>query len=92
MIEWNGEPCGYTRVEFWATRTEVHELVLLPDHQNRGIGTAILRQTIARANELGVPICLQVLRENRAAVLYERLGFEEHGQTATHRLMRMPCG
>ena len=31
----------------------------------------------------------RVLRENRAVDLYERLGFEEYGQTATHRLMRI---
>lgn len=88
IIEWDGEPCGYAAVEYGAARADIHELVLHPDYQGRGMGTAFLHQTISRANELGVRVYLQVLRENRAGDLYERLGFEEYGQTATHRLMR----
>lgn len=89
IVEWDGKPCGYVAVEFSATRADIHELVLHPEYQNQGIGTAILGETISRARALDLPVYLQVLRENRAAGLYERLGFEEYDQTLTHSLMRL---
>ncbi len=88
IIEWDAVRCGYAAVEYSAAQADVHELVLHPDYQGRGIGTAFLHQTISRADELGVPVYLQVLHENPAANLYERLGFEEYDRTSTHRLMR----
>ena len=90
IIELDGQPCGYVRIEFGPARVDVHELVIHPSRQGRGIGTTILRQTIERADQLGLPVHLQVLRENRAAELYERMGFREHDRTPTHRLMRRP--
>ncbi len=89
IVEWDGEPCGYVAVEFGATRVELHELVLDPAYQNRGIGTTIVIDTVTRARQIGLPSFLQVLRENRAARLYERFGFEEYEQTPTHRRMRL---
>lgn len=89
IVEWHGERCGYAAIEFGAARADIHELVLHPDYQDQGIGTAILRQTVLHARELDLIVYLQVLRENRAAGLYERLGFEEYDNTATHRLMRL---
>ncbi len=92
IIEWDGQRCGYASVEYSDTRADIHELVLHPNYHGRGIGTVFLHQEITAAEELAMPIYLQVLRENRAADLYERLGFEEYGQTATHRLMCRQTG
>jgi len=66
------------------------EIQVCPEHQNRGIGTAILKAQIARAAELGTPIGLQVLRENRAKEWYERHGFAVIGETETHYMMLRP--
>ena len=82
ILEWHGEVCGYCTIEFGTSRVNVHELVVHPRYQNLGVGTAILRETLLTARDLGLPVYLQVLRDNRAAVLYERLGFEEYAQTA----------
>ena len=87
ILEWDGEPCGYLAVEVDAAKVIIHELVLHPDHQNRGIGTAVLLETVSLGRDLGVPVHLQVLQESHAGRLYERLGFEECGRTTTHRLM-----
>jgi ribosomal protein S18 acetylase RimI-like enzyme len=52
------------------------DLHILPEYQNRGIGSAVIRALIADAREEGVPLLLQVLDSNpRARHLYERLGF-----------------
>lgn len=52
------------------TRIEVH-----PDHQNRGIGTAVLRRVLADAATTGRTVSLHVFKVNPAHTLYGRLGF-----------------
>lgn len=54
----------------------VVDISLLPAWRNRGIGTTLLRDTIARAARDGLPTRLQVASSNRARSLYARLGFE----------------
>ena len=53
------------------------EIQLWPEFQNQGIGTAILKNLIARADRLKLPITLRVLNGNPAKSLYLRLGFVE---------------
>lgn len=72
-----------------ALDTRDDELVLngiyiLPEYQNRGLGTTLLRDLLAHAR----PVTLQVLKVNPAKRLYERLGFAIVGETETHYLMR----
>jgi ribosomal protein S18 acetylase RimI-like enzyme len=66
------------------------EIQVRPEHQNRGIGTAMLRAQIARAVDLKKPLGLQVLRENRAKDWYERHGFAVISETETHYMMLRP--
>jgi ribosomal protein S18 acetylase RimI-like enzyme len=83
----DGEPCGYAAIEERVDDTHVRELVIHPDHQEEGIGTSFLRQVQERARTLGVPVRLGTHLENRAQVLYKRLGFREFDRTETHILM-----
>ncbi len=59
------------------------ELQLLPQFQRRGIGSGIIRQLQSEAKSRGLPLRLQVLRDNQAQRLYERLGFIVMGETDT---------
>ena len=61
---------------------------ILPEYQNRGVGSAVIRDVLAQAQAEGLPVGLQVLKVNPARRLYERLGFNVVGETATHYLMR----
>ncbi|MDQ3410465.1 MAG: GNAT family N-acetyltransferase, partial [Actinomycetota bacterium] len=81
---------GFARFERTPDALVVHELVLLPTFQGAGLGTELLRaaQKWTAAREL--PVTMQVLRENRAARLYRRLGFQPCGESATHVSMRWP--
>ncbi|MER8087041.1 GNAT family N-acetyltransferase [Streptomyces sp. NPDC094048] len=53
---------------------------LSPALQGRGIGTGVLRSLLARADEEGVAVRLDVLQGSAARALYERHGFTEERQ------------
>lgn len=53
---------------------ELDDLYVLPEFQNRGIGTGVIRSCCDWARE---PVMLYVFQKNlRAVALYQRLGFE----------------
>jgi GNAT superfamily N-acetyltransferase len=78
---------GYCRIECRDDVIFVHELVIDPDFQGRGIGTRILESVFKDAVKRALPVRLQTHLVNRAANLYRRLGFRECGRTGTHILM-----
>jgi ribosomal protein S18 acetylase RimI-like enzyme len=53
----------------------VEDIMMHPDHRDRGIGTQVMRELMQAADARQVPLRLSVLDGNRARVLYERLGF-----------------
>ena len=57
--------------------SRLRELVLDPAEQRRGIGTALVRDEIARARRRGRGLRLRVLWASDARRLYARLGFVE---------------
>jgi len=59
------------------TRRDIHlgHLYLAPQQRNRGLGTEFLRWMGERATRKDKNFTLEVLKNNRARGLYERLGF-----------------
>jgi ribosomal protein S18 acetylase RimI-like enzyme len=51
------------------------DIALLPEHQRGGIGSALVGDLLEEAARARLPVRLHVARDNRAARLYERLGF-----------------
>ncbi|WP_370092442.1 GNAT family N-acetyltransferase [Streptacidiphilus sp. MAP12-20] len=51
-----------------------------PDLQGRGLGSAVLRTLLDRADADGMPVRLNVLQGSAARRLYERHGFTVEGQ------------
>ena len=80
-------PCGYAAVEYRSDDVHVRELVIHPQWQNRGIGTAFLKQVMDSAAQKGLPVRLGTFHRNRALNLYQRLGFREFSRTQTHVLL-----
>jgi ribosomal protein S18 acetylase RimI-like enzyme len=71
-----------------ADAVEVGEIQIAPAHQNNGIGTRLLQDTVTRAHADGKKVSLSTgLRNRRAFELYIRLGFRHVGQTDTHNLL-----
>ena len=54
----------------------IHDLGVLPEHRDQGIGQALLAEAEALARELGAcRLSLEALPDNPAIRLYKRLGF-----------------
>jgi ribosomal protein S18 acetylase RimI-like enzyme len=75
IIVVNGSDAGWLRVD--ETRDELYlgHLYILPAMRNRGIGTTVVQQLSDRARREGKVLTLEVMTNNRARFLYERLGF-----------------
>jgi ribosomal protein S18 acetylase RimI-like enzyme len=75
VIESGGQLIGVLDYTFHDDHVELRRITIHPDYQNRGIGTSVLTDLLARADERGLPTTLEVFDVNPAIRLYERLGF-----------------
>jgi GNAT superfamily N-acetyltransferase len=67
---------------------KVNQLLLVPEHQGKGIGRRCMALIMEEARQLGLPVRLRVMKVNpRALAFYDRLGFRRTGETDTHDLM-----
>jgi ribosomal protein S18 acetylase RimI-like enzyme len=92
IVEVDGRPAGLLRVTQHADHDFIHRLYLLSAERGRGVGSALLQQTVADAAARSLPVRLQVLLVNeRARALYERFKFRETARDAERMYMtRMP--
>ena len=67
---------GFLRTIERENETVLVSIRLLPEFQNRGVGTKIIKNLL---NETKNSVRLQVLKINPARRLYERLGFKVYG-------------
>jgi ribosomal protein S18 acetylase RimI-like enzyme len=82
VIEFDGKSAGRLRVVRTAGEIFIGGIQLLPDCQGRGIGTAVITTLIQEGLSRGVPVALEVEKDNPDAErLYRRLGFERYGET-----------
>jgi ribosomal protein S18 acetylase RimI-like enzyme len=89
IIEVGGEPVGMLQLFDDGDALEIGEIQVLPDHQNRRVGTSVLRDLMSRARAEGRDVCLRVGLQNHKAIrLYERLGFVGVERSDTHLHMR----
>lgn len=88
VIEIDGEAAGYLDVIHAPDHIFIANIVLDPGTQKRGYGTRILEQIMNDAQNAKLPVKLQVIKANHAAIrLYERLGFGFSGDAGGHREM-----
>jgi ribosomal protein S18 acetylase RimI-like enzyme len=67
-----------------ADEIRLADIALLTAYRGTGIGAALIGDLQAEAAEAGLPLRLHVTCDNRAARLYERLGFVVIGNTGSH--------
>jgi ribosomal protein S18 acetylase RimI-like enzyme len=80
IVESEGRSVGRLLVDRTRERVLVVDVGLLPEAQGHGIGTALLNALVSEAEAGGIPLVLHVRRGNRAARLYQRLGFAVTGE------------
>jgi SAM-dependent methyltransferase len=90
VVELRAEPIGALQISRRADHIFVSDIEIHPQHQGGGIGTRLLRRVLAQADAEQVPVRLQVLRNNPARHLYERLGFAVEETTETRHVMQRP--
>ncbi|MFX0205686.1 MAG: GNAT family N-acetyltransferase [Candidatus Hodarchaeota archaeon] len=61
---------------------------IVPEYQNKGIGTTLIKDLILKARKKNKKLTLQVLKVNIMALkLYRRLGFTVEDENKTHYFM-----
>jgi ribosomal-protein-alanine N-acetyltransferase len=81
----DGELAGYGGLVVVGRRPgefegSVHTIGVHPDHQGQGVGKALLRALLDRADKLDAPVFLEVRTDNEVALaLYDRHGFGKVG-------------
>lgn len=81
---------GGLELEQRSSEVYLANLMIFPEHQRRGIGTAVIQRLLSTAHAEGRPVRLQVLKGNPARALYARLGFIGQGENETHSIMLAP--
>jgi len=84
VIEIDATPIGCLAVDWQRDHARLVRIYLVPEAQGNGIGSHLVLRVIAKADALGVPVRLRVLRVNRAFRLWRRLGFVVAGESDTH--------
>ena len=76
IIELDGAPCGYARIDDFSMEIRIQQLVVSPQFQRRGVGSYVLKQLQDKAHQHNKLLTLRVLHKNQAIKLYARLGFK----------------
>jgi ribosomal protein S18 acetylase RimI-like enzyme len=67
------------------------EILLLPDHRGKGVGSQLIRDLLLTAERAHLPLRLSVDVRNAAAIrLYERLGFRRIAGDEIRHFMEVP--
>jgi GNAT superfamily N-acetyltransferase len=81
IVELVGRPIAAVWSSEHDDHVYLHELLVLPEFQNQGIGSQILRWELDRAEAVKKPIRVHTLLLNRAQEFYKRHGFIETGRS-----------
>ena len=85
IIRVDNQDIGLFQIEETKTDFFIHNIQVLPNHQNKGIGSFLIKSLIKRSIYLNKNVKIQVLKVNlKAFRLYERLGFKKYKETETH--------
>ena len=82
-------PVGYVKIVREPPTWYLAQIAVLPHHQGRGLGTAVIRTILHDAATLRVGVAISVYKNNAGArSLYARLGFEETGEDEREHFMQ----
>ena len=85
IISFDGKDIGFYNGCMTDDKYEIGNICIIPEYQNRGIGTDILKDVLSENS--GKEITIQYFKQNPVGRLYERLGFKFLGETQFHYQM-----
>jgi ribosomal protein S18 acetylase RimI-like enzyme len=88
----DGEPAGRLYVDRRKNEIRIIDIALLPNFRRKGIGSKLMNDLIAEADEKQVTLSLHVEMNNPAIGLYERLEFKRGVQQGIYYLMERKPG
>jgi GNAT superfamily N-acetyltransferase len=93
LILIDGQPAGRIWIGQTAEQIRLLDIALLPEFQNRGAGTILLRELIEEARRVGKPLRHMVfVLNNDAHRFYERLGFTMIEDMGAYKHMERNAG
>ena len=87
MVLSAGKPVGRLYVARLPEAVRVVNIALTTANRGRGWGSTLLKKVIAEAERHDLPVRLHVEAENRARLLYQRLGFRVTGRKGFYLCM-----
>ncbi|MBA6231514.1 GNAT family N-acetyltransferase [Colwellia sp. MB3u-22] len=84
----NKQPIGLIKLGVLADKLHIRQLQISPQYQGKGVGSRVLVLVKKKANELKLPLTLNVLLANPVISLYLRHGFIVTGQSELEYQMR----
>ena len=87
VIVKDGEAIGRLYVARMPREIRIIDIALLPQHRNRGIGTALVGDILDEAARVTKFVSLQVEAANPAKRLYDRMGFVVAGEVSIYQLL-----
>jgi ribosomal protein S18 acetylase RimI-like enzyme len=87
VIEVEGEPAGRLYVDRRPGDLRIIDIALLPAYRGRGVGRGLIEELQQQAAAEGRIVSIHVEAHNRAAGLYERLGFVVAEDLGVYRRM-----
>ncbi len=77
VVQYEGKDVGRLRVVRSAESIYIGGFQILPELQNMGIGTEVMRDLMKESDDTKIPITLEVSNSNpKARQFYDRLGFK----------------
>lgn len=85
IIVFDGQDVGFYNGCIENGKYEIGNICIIPEYQNRGIGTSILKDILL--DNADKEITIQYFKQNPVGRFYERLGFKRVGETSFHYKM-----
>ena len=87
IILLNGESAGRLYVAEIETQIRIVDVTVVAEYRNLGIGSAIIRQLMEEAAQIGKPLTIYVETFNPSYRVFERFGFTKAGESGYSHLL-----
>ncbi|MEQ8480949.1 MAG: GNAT family N-acetyltransferase [Hoeflea sp.] len=92
VLEHGKDPAGRLYIEEWPSELRIIDIALMPPFRGRGLGAALLRDIMEKADTAGKAVGIHVEKANPAMRLYRRLGFRTIEDKGVYDLLRWSRG